>query len=135
VERKTRQRDAVLAALRETGRPLGPAEILEHARAEVPSINLATVYRTLKLLVEAGDLKKVDLPGEPPRYEAADIDHHHHFRCDSCEKVYDITGCPPDLKHLLPAGFSLREHDLTLFGVCAACAAPKRTGRTGRRRV
>jgi Fur family ferric uptake transcriptional regulator len=48
--------------------------------------------------------------------------HHHHFRCRRCDRVYEIDGCPPDLRALVPRGFRLEGHDLTLFGRCPDCA-------------
>lgn len=95
------------------------------ARSRVKSINLATIYRTLKLLTDAGSAVSVHIPGEPPRYEAAHIGHHHHFRCDVCERVYDIAGCAGNLATLVPPGFKVREHEITLFGTCGECAGAK----------
>ncbi len=119
--RRTPQRTAIEEALREAGRPLTPQELLELSRARVGSINLATIYRTLKMLTDAGDAVSVHIPGEPPRFEAAHIGHHHHFRCDECGRVFDITGCTGSMASLVPPGFKVREHDITLFGTCAEC--------------
>ena len=52
--RKTRQRSAIDSALRKARRPLSPREVLEATRSSVRAIGLATVYRTLKLLVAEG---------------------------------------------------------------------------------
>jgi Fur family ferric uptake transcriptional regulator len=64
----------------------------------------------------------VELPGESPRYERSGIGHHHHFRCRSCARVFEIHGCPGDLRELTPEGFRLESHDVTLYGQCARCA-------------
>jgi Fur family ferric uptake transcriptional regulator len=105
----------------ETDRPLGPHEVLKAARAFAPGLGIATVYRTLKGLVEEGWLVPVALPGEPPRYETAGKKHHHHFRCRRCDRIYEIKGCMTDLKRLLPRGFRLEGHEVLLTGVCTAC--------------
>ena len=68
--RQTRQKDAVLRSLAESGRSLAPAEILELARGEVPTLNLSTVYRQLRALHEEAQVVKVDLPGQASRFEA-----------------------------------------------------------------
>jgi Fur family ferric uptake transcriptional regulator len=123
--RTTRQRTAIHNAFETAGRPLSPVEVLEAASAEVPSLGQATVYRALRAMVEEGVLAPVELPGEPDRYELADAaaHHHHHFRCDSCDRVFDVHGCPGGLSNLLPPGFTMRDHEIVLFGRCDACAS------------
>ncbi|MFN9975666.1 MAG: Fur family transcriptional regulator, partial [Phycisphaerae bacterium] len=71
MDRHTSQRIAIEASLRSAQRPLSPAEILDAAKPDAPTINLATVYRTLKRLIESGLIRPVELPGEPSRYELA----------------------------------------------------------------
>lgn len=128
--KSTRQRSAIQAALEQEQRPLLPAEILSLAQQSIPELGLATVYRNLKILLESGEIQSVELPGEAPRYELADRGHHHHFQCRQCQQVFDIPGCPADIEGIAPAGFAVEHHDLTLYGVCAACnggAAVKRS--------
>ena len=121
MERSTRQNAAIRSALAAAGRPLAPAEIHELARRHVAAIGLATVYRALKALVDEGTVAVVTLPGELPRYELAQRGHHHHFRCDVCQRVFDVPGCPGDLSHLAPPGFMVERHDITLYGRCRDC--------------
>jgi Fur family ferric uptake transcriptional regulator len=71
MERHTRQRQAVVDALACSGQALSPHELLEHAKAAVPSLNLSTVYRQIKGLQDAGQIVRVELPGQPPRFEMA----------------------------------------------------------------
>ena len=120
--RDTAQRRALRAAFERAARPLSPAELLAEAQGEVPGLGLATVYRNVRALVEEGWLEEVALPGAPSRYEIAGKHHHHHFRCRICDRVYEVDGCPPDLSTLLPPGFRLEGHDITLLGRCATCA-------------
>jgi len=122
MERATRQRAAIIEALKQAKRPVSPAELLEVARANVPSLGTATVYRTLRAMVEEGAAVAVQLPGEAPRYEMAHLGHHHHFRCRACDRVFEVEGCPGDLKGLAPAGFRVEAHEVVLFGRCASCA-------------
>lgn len=111
------------AALEASGVPLRAQEIHRHAALAVPGIGLATVYRTLRVLQEAGEVAVVALPGDTPRYELAHLHHHHHFRCRACGGVFEVEGCPGDLAALAPAGFAVDDHEVVLYGRCARCVA------------
>jgi Fur family ferric uptake transcriptional regulator len=124
MERKTRQRGAIRDAIAQADRPLLPQEVLEAAQHAVPSLGIATVYRNLKVLVEEGELQAVNLPGENPRFELVGHQHHHHFQCRQCQRVFDVHACPGDLGSLAPQGFTVEDHDLTLYGRCKDCVAP-----------
>jgi len=136
MERSTRQNTAIREAIAAAGRPLSPVEVLDEARRHVAALGLATVYRNLKSLVDEGAIQVVTLPGEVPRYEIAHRGHHHHFRCDACQKVFDVHQCPGDLAGLAPAGFTVDRHEITLYGRCSACQPPasgrKKTASGGR---
>ena len=123
--RSTRQRDAIRQAIGAAGRPLSPPEVLALARSSVPALSLATVYRNLKLLHDAEQIKVVSLPGETARYEPAGHAHHHHFKCTRCERVFDVHRCPGDLRQLAPRGFVVEHHEITLYGRCASCWAAR----------
>lgn len=83
-QRQTRQRDAILGAMRDSPGPLTVREIHERGAALVPGLGIATVYHTLKLLQEARQIRTVVLPSGESRYEAAELGHHHHFHCRVC---------------------------------------------------
>ncbi len=148
MERHTRQRQSLLDALAQSGQALSPPDLLALAKPAVPSLNLSTVYRQIKGLLDAGRLVRVELPGQPARYEMAPSlepqahdhaagaatphgahaahaasQHHHHFHCVQCDRVYPIHACPGPMNHLAPAGFEVQHHDLTLRGRCAACVS------------
>lgn len=122
MERNTRQRDAIREVFETVARPLSPSEVLASAQQRVDGLAIATVYRTINALVGSGWLAPVELPGEAARYERATAEHHHHFQCRECSCVFEIHGCPGDLRHLAPPGFELERHDVTLYGRCAQCA-------------
>jgi Fur family ferric uptake transcriptional regulator len=124
--RRTAQRAAIRRAFEGAARPLSPAEALAAAQAEVPALGLATIYRNIKSLLDEGWLAEVPLPGAPSRYEVAGKHHHHHFRCRVCDRVFEVEACPPDLRRLVPRGFLLDGHDITLLGRCADCARQRR---------
>ena len=101
------------------------AEIHERARRGLPGLGIATVYRTIKVLREEGRISVVELPGEEPRYEPAGLGHHHHFRCLSCEQTFDLEVCPVGIPNgtMLPGGYKVEDHSLTLYGRCSGCLA------------
>lgn len=120
-QRQTRQRLAIEAAFDHTPRPLSPSEVLDLARADVPTLGIATVYRALNDMVDEHLLRTVELPGIAPRYEKAGLHHHHHFHCNTCDKVYDLDGCLLKNNLNLPEGFEVTAHDITLSGTCPHC--------------
>ena len=132
MERNTRQRTAIRDAIAQAGRPLLPQEVLDAAQQQVPGMGIATVYRNLKVLVDEGELQPVNLPGENPRFELAGHHHHHHFQCRQCDRVFDVHACPGNLATLAPLGFTVEDHDLTLYGRCKDCA-PRPTAAAPRR--
>lgn len=120
MSRRTDQKAAIRQVIETTGRPLTAQEICELAQEQVPGLGIATVYRNVKALEKSGFAQSVDLPNEPTRYELAALDHHHHFQCDDCGKVFDVHGCP-GVRALLPQGFELRSHEILMFGRCVEC--------------
>ena len=129
MERDTAQRRAIRRVLHDAGRPLSPREVLDGGRESVSSLGMATVYRTLNALVDEGAVTSVELPGDSPRYELAGKPHHHHFHCRTCDQVFEVAGCPGDLKAVVPKGFRLEAHEVVLYGACVQClAAPPEGG-------
>ncbi|MCC6951716.1 MAG: transcriptional repressor [Phycisphaerales bacterium] len=122
-ERRTRQRENILRVIADAGAPVAPREILTRVQSRLKGLGLATVYRTLKLLAESGVVRLVEIPGDPPRYELADKEHHHHFSCRLCACVYEVPGCCGHFEEHLPAGFRLESHEVILFGICQTCGA------------
>lgn len=62
----------------------------EEISDELPEVGRATVYRTLKLLLEVELICKLQMRGGGPRYSLARIEHHHHTVCVSCGQVKDF---------------------------------------------
>lgn len=86
--RVTQQRMAILSILMDAGDHPNADELLSRARDLDNSMSLATVYRTLSALEEAGLIRKLSLEGEPTRYEIAPTaDHDHLVDIDSGEVI------------------------------------------------
>ena len=96
----------------------------EEINAELPGVGRATIYRTLKLLVDAGALCKTAMPDGSPRYKVDDAIHHHHVVCTSCGKVDEFRH--PAVERMLRA---MRQevpgeivgHRLEIFVTCESC--------------
>ena len=71
----------------------------ESINDELPEVGRATVYRTIRLLAEAGVLCKALLPDGSPRYSIDHSWHHHHLICSSCETVEEFRSA--ELERLL----------------------------------
>lgn len=119
--RDTKQRRAIRQVFEQANRPLSPEEVHQYARATVKGLGIATVYRTIKSLLEEGWLVPVELPGMATRYEIAGKGHHHHFICRECGRAYEIEQCPGDLSYLTPSDFRFENHEVFVYGLCASC--------------
>jgi Fur family transcriptional regulator, ferric uptake regulator len=121
MKRNTSQREAIREAMVRAARPLSTGEIFDLARDKISRLGIATVYRALKSLKEEGAIREVGLPGQSSRWELSNKDHHHHFLCRKCDRLFEIDGCPGDLGNLLPPGYALEEHSILLEGRCRDC--------------
>jgi len=123
MQRMTRQRAAILKSIKATNGPLSIDEILTSAEIISPEINRSTVYRNLKVLIKDGQIGIVELPGANVRYEIIKTAHHHYFLCDICNRLFTIPGCPKGLVDIVPSGFKLLGHSITLNGYCKDCSS------------
>ena len=126
VERSTRQKRAIRDVFERVARPLSTDEILAEAQADIKSLGIATVYRSIRALLDEGFLEAVEVPGRTPLYERSGKSHHHHFLCTECERVYELDGCSSEVRGELPRGFRATGHDVTIYGHCPACAPARR---------
>ncbi len=122
-ERDTRQRRAIRAAFERAGRPLSTDEVHAAAGRDSAGLGKATVYRSIRSLLEDGWLTGVDVPGMGTVYEVAGKRHHHHFACERCARVFELDGCTSEVKTKLPRGFRASGHEVTVFGTCDRCGA------------
>ncbi|WP_321372474.1 transcriptional repressor [uncultured Desulfuromusa sp.] len=127
MRRNTAQKIAIEEVFRQHERPLSVDEVLEHGRQLVDSLNQATVYRNLKLLVENGWLLRTFHPSLGNLYERSGKGHHHHFHCRECNRAFDLPGCALKENEAAPNGFIVEDHEIFLFGVCPSCSDKMRS--------
>jgi len=115
-------------------------QILGRAQEALGSLGIATVYRTLNLLLESQRIRTIILPDGQTCYERAGLGHHDHFQCRQCRTVYDLEVCPLHLARgtIIPGGYMVEDHEMTLYGLCPGCAEAKpvakgKRGRAGKR--
>ncbi len=136
--KSTRQRDRVVRAFFAAARHVSAEELYHRVRAEDPSIGLVTVYRTLKLLREAGLATGRQFGDTYTRFDPSPADRpHDHLICTRCGKIQEFQNA--GLLHLREKvartlGFTVTEHKLELYGFCRDCARLNRHGasRNGR---
>ena len=120
-QRKTQQREIIFEIISDAHGPVTVNEILEAAEAKGIQVGIATVYRTVKLLLNSEKIRAVTLPDGQSRYESAELKHHHHFHCNKCGTVIDIHQCCMHLHEDEIEGHLIKSHEITLFGLCKDC--------------
>ncbi len=121
MQRNTKQKDAIKNVFLKHTRPLKVQEIKEYGQQHVGSLNQATVYRNLDRLVKEGWLVKIEHPGIGTLFERSGKEHHHHFHCLECDRLLELQGCGFKENDHIPEGFSVKGHELFLFGTCPEC--------------
>ena len=96
----------------------------EQVRADMPAVGRATIYRTLRILVDAGALCKTQLPDGSPRYKRDAPVHHHHVVCTTCGDVGEFRH--PSVERMLHVMQNdipgiVVGHRLEIFITCDEC--------------
>ena len=102
-------------------------EVFMRVKERMPSISLATVYNCLETLTECGLIKHVNLDRAPSRY-CPNREPHVHFFCSECNAIIDVPIREKeqlDKTWELPPNSVVTHHEITLRGLCPACAAKK----------
>ncbi len=124
--KRTRQRDHVLQAFFGAGRHLSAEELYHRIRSQDPAIGLVTVYRTLKLLQEAGLATGRQFGDSYTRFDPSPADRpHDHLICTRCGKIQEFADTNLHAlreKVARSRGFTVTEHRLELYGFCRDCA-------------
>lgn len=123
--RSTRQRDLILDVFLSSHEHLSVEELYLKVKASNPNLGQATVYRTLKLFVEAGLAREMKLSDGQTRYEHAMAgEHHDHLICSRCAKIVEFEDETIErLQNEIAVrhGFSITSHRLDLYGLCPSC--------------
>jgi Fur family ferric uptake transcriptional regulator len=100
-------------------------ELYELCKKKNPDIGIATVYRTVKLLCDAGIARELHFESGVTRYEiVTDDTHHDHLVCVRCGNFTEISSPlieDEQIKIAKKNGFELTDHSLILYGICPSC--------------
>lgn len=100
-------------------------DLYDLVRKKNPQIGLATVYRTMEVICDAGLARKIDFGDGTNRYEHKyRHQHHHHLVCLKCGRIIEITSDKLETiqrqlakKH----GFTIAKDTMKIFGTCKTC--------------
>jgi Fur family transcriptional regulator, ferric uptake regulator len=123
--KSTRQRDLIVDTFFNAEGHLSVDELLARVSLRDGNVGAATVYRTMKILGEAGLASARHFDDGQTRYEAAlDRHHHDHLICTSCHTIVEFENERiEELQDTVARqhGFAVTRHKLELYGLCANC--------------
>jgi Fur family ferric uptake transcriptional regulator len=122
--RNTRQKDAVRHALGEAIGFVSAQQLHLVLKNHGSTIGLATVYRALADLAEAGEADSLQSRDGELLYRACTTSHHHHLICRACGKTLEIEADRVEKwadEVATAHGFTQPTHTIDIFGTCSAC--------------
>ncbi len=127
--RTTRQRLAVVEVLAQLHDFRSAQEIHAALRERGHDVGIATVYRNLALMAQAGDVDALTREDGETVYLRCSHRHHHHLVCRACGRAIEVTG--PGLERWADElaeryGYSDLSHTLEVFGLCPDCSRTSR---------
>jgi Fur family ferric uptake transcriptional regulator len=123
--RITPQREMVIQVIAHSGRHMTAEEVYGEIRSRSSSVNIATVYRTLEMLVENGLASRSDLGGGRTVYATGEHGPHVHLVCTHCGRTFEVEDLGVDglLSEILEKhGFDCTPRHFTINGICRECA-------------
>ncbi|MGE0086466.1 MAG: Fur family transcriptional regulator [Desulfococcaceae bacterium] len=122
--RITPQRLAILRILAESSEHPDVESIYQQVKINFPTTSMATVYKTITVLKEVGEVLEIGFGDGSNHYDGGKPFPHPHLICTQCRKIID-----PDLETLRDVteelandtGFQIVSHRLDFFGICPEC--------------
>lgn len=123
IKRHTIQRSLVYEAVNKLKCHATADEIYEEIVREHSSVSRATVYRNLKQLAEAGEIRRIEVPGGADHYDHLCHDHCH-VKCEKCGRLFDVdmdfvAGLEKNIRDDM--GFTFTGYDILFRGICPDC--------------
>jgi Fur family ferric uptake transcriptional regulator len=126
----TNQREIILRELRKSKRHLSADELYDIVKKDMPRISLATVYRNLEILSEAGLIGKLEISGRQKRFDY-DVEDHDHIYCVVCHRVDNLNVQRETLSRedrVSTVGYSITGYRLEVVGICPSCLKKQNKG-------
>lgn len=123
--KRTEQRDLILDVFIDTEGHMSVEELYDLVKKKDSSVGFTTVYRTMKLMTEAGLAHEVRFTDGRARYEHEyDHQHHDHLICNQCDSVIEFYN--PEIEKLQEEiarqyNFQIQDHSHRMFGICSSC--------------
>jgi Fur family transcriptional regulator, ferric uptake regulator len=124
--KSTRQRDRIVDVFLRSEGHLSIDELLEKVHRVDPRISSATVYRTVKLLADAGLADKRHFEDRLARYEPSSTEHHDHLICTACGRIDEFENDAIEQLQEVVArtfGYTISSHRHEIYGLCPSCRA------------
>jgi Fur family transcriptional regulator, peroxide stress response regulator len=121
--RCTPQRYAILDHLMRSAKHPTAEEVYKAINRADPRASLATVYKSLHAMTEAGLIRELTVEGHVVRFES-NTEKHHHFVCDRCGRVEDIEwfDVPLPAQRNRSSGRTVHSYEVVMRGLCRHCS-------------
>ena len=117
----TRQRELIYDIIMSAPVHRTAEEIYDLARRQMPSLARGTVYRNLGILVQSGQIRKLEMPDAPARYDRG-REPHPHLVCQRCGRMEDLVMPEGLLEPLIQErDVAVTGYDLKLYHICPQC--------------
>ncbi len=135
--KRSEQREAIVDAFLRSESHLSVDDLLRLVQRRRPDVGRTTVYRTLKLLVQAGLAMELVLEGQTRFEREHGREHHDHFICKGCSKIFEFTS--PEVERIQDEiaagiGFRIEGHRHQIYGRCRDCQQRPAAAGKGRSR-
>jgi len=119
----TPARLGVLEALEETSVPLDALGIGEYLQKNGVTADRVTIFRIMNSLTQKGLVVPIQLNEGKVRYEHISKADHHHFICEICGAIEDVSDCNIGIveNNIAKKGLLVKRHSLEFFGLCKNC--------------
>ncbi len=121
MRRITEQRKLITEIIQKRPVHLTAEQIYLAAKERMPSIAVGTVYRNLRLMEKASEIRRISIPDAPDRFDRT-TRVHDHLLCRECGDLLDV--CFENLQETLAQNTAMQidSYELMLYGICESCS-------------